>query len=195
MAKGNDTTEIGPPSGFSVAREQDTQTGAGVIAIYYKIAAGGETTIATTLTNSGNWAVAAMEFSGNAAADILDVVASATSGGSLVVTLSSGTTAALAEATELGIAIFGHQGRTSSHTFDNSYTLVVEVESQGGAAGNQASLAVAEQFDVGTGAQETTSSWSTTRRSSGAIGTFKATGVVTVNLFVRKSRLHASRLG
>ncbi len=184
----NQAAHIAPPSGFSVAKEQDSSFG--VVVIYYKVAAGGEQTIATTITNEdANWAVVCAEYSGNATSSPLDVTDGASSGSPSVGTLTSGTTEALAEAASLGIVAFNNQGGTSAYSFDQGYGLVGHALSSGGAGSNRASCALGENLSVGTAAEESTASWTTNRRSSGAIATFKpaAAGVAPFDLIAKKT--------
>ncbi len=171
--------EVAAQSGYTEAIEGSVNA---LIAIYYKVAAGGEVTIAPVQdTTNDAWALQASEYSGNGSGDPLDQANYNGSGETTVSTLSTGTTGTLAEATELGVVMSASQGTDNdSHTWDNGYSLVSQHCNGGGGASNRACQSVGEQFDVGTAAEESTGTWSGTRRSACAIVTFKAAAAADV---------------
>ena len=163
---------ISAQSGYTEAVEGNDNA---LIAIYYKVAAGGEVDIDPVVSVEDNWALFAAEYSGNGSGDPLDQADYNGSGNSNVNNIDAGPTGTLAEATELGIVMSAHQGTDDDvHTWDNGYSLVVEFGSGGGGSSTQAFQSIGEQFDVGTAAEESHATWSRSRRSAGAIVTFKA---------------------
>ena len=167
------TGQISPQSGYSEAVED---ADVALIAIHYKVAAGGETTIAPVQSTTDDpWTLSALEYSGNGSGDPLDQTDYNGSGTDTVDTLGTTLTGTLAEATELGIVMSAHHAVSGdSTTWDNGYSLVLEVQSSGGAAAGRVAQSVGEQFDVGTAAEESQGAWANARRSACSIVTFKA---------------------
>ena len=167
------TGQVSPQSGYSEAVED---ADVALIGIYYKIAAGGETTIAPVQSTTDDpWTLSALEYSGNGSGDPLDQTDYNGSGTDTVDTLGTTLTGTLAEATELGIVMSAHHAVSGdSTTWDNGYSLVLEVQSGGGAASGRVAQSVGEQFDVGTAAEESQGAWANARRSACSIVTFKA---------------------
>ena len=180
---------VSPQSGYTEAIEGNTNA---LIAIHYKVAAGGEVDIDPVVSVEDNWALFAAEYSGNGSGDPLDQTDYNGSGNSTVNNIDAGPTGTLAEATELGIVMSAHQGTDDDvHTWDNGYSLVAEFGSGGGASGSQAFMSIGEQFDVGTAAEESHATWSRSRRSAGAIVTFKAAAAAAGSLIYNPNPMKA----
>lgn len=97
-----------PPGDWSLIHDSGINTGTFGAAMYYKIAAGGETSFTTAHTNEqGNWQCSFAEFEGPFAASPLDVSAEdVTNLNTVVTSQSTGTTGTTAQADELAIAGF-----------------------------------------------------------------------------------------
>jgi hypothetical protein len=138
--------------------------------IYWKVASSGDAALSPfTVTVDDDTAVSItrkaflLEYEQMAAAPA-DVGASANSAGS-VVSQTSGTTAATAQANELALAIFGQgSGGTTNQAWTNGFSQLDSV-SRGWLVWKHLSAA---------GAVETTQSWTTSASMQAAIATFKA---------------------
>lgn len=155
---------VSTPAGFTQAVEAGVGTNE-TIQISYKVAAGGETTVTPTTSASVNQEATVFELSGMAASSPLDVT-TFNSTLSNVTTLSSGSTAATAQAVEWVVAAFGTgTGAAGGYSsFSNDF-----VEQADGAR-----MGVATKVTATAAAQETTAVWTNARSVVGVIAAFKA---------------------
>lgn len=169
----SDATLTMTSSGFSLAIASVNDVG---LYQWWKIAGASESTsVVLTPSGSASTEIVMEEWSGMAASSPLDKTASGSAaGGSL--TIPSGTTAALAQADELGVAAFGWNdsgGAASGSSYTNSYVEVADIKGLGGMATN---VSVAELALSSTAATSSTATLSFNPGSvkSGLIGTYKA---------------------
>lgn len=172
MAVNSASFLTGTPSGWTQAAAIDDFC---ALYLFYKIAAGGETTVGATLAASDRAGIAIMEYSGNTATP-LDKTATNKPGGAPS-TIASGTTAATTQADELAVACFGsirvtHPTNTFT-TYTNSYAEIAEIAATGGDAD---ALAVATKALSATGTQTSTATLGggAENHPIGLIATFKA---------------------
>lgn len=153
---------------------------------WYKIAAGGETSVALDGTNeSGNWTAIVNEYEGAFDATPLDVVAEDESNTATAVTSqASGTTATTAQNDELAVAYFGidNGGNFGTKQYSNSFTEQGVLISGARAGSTQATRVL-----TATGTYTTTLSYSAGGSADemyGAIATFKkaSSGAYTLDL-------------
>lgn len=109
-------------------------------AMFWMIAAGGETTVTTAMTSeTGNWAASLVEYEGPFSASPLDQSTDdETNVNSVVTSQSSGTTGSTAQNDELAIANFcidSAPNATDGRSYNNSFTEVTFANS-GARAGN-----------------------------------------------------------
>lgn len=174
MAANSDAT-LSTPSGFTLVTSKVAAAG---LYLWYKIAAGGETTFSTNPSVSDTVAMAALEYTGIAASPV-DVTASDSSIGSTVGPVTAGATAATAQASELVIAVTGPHSFSdsvvpNSPTYTNSYVNRVDTATTHATNAVNAGLFVAEKVVSATGAQSTSVSWTNSANDWGAlIATFK----------------------
>lgn len=167
-------TASDPPSGWSEAVLVNNATESDQLAIYYKVAAGGEQEL-TFVGNNDTNALTVFEYSGMATTTPLDVVASTgrTTG---AVSLTSGTTAETGQADELVIVCIGlripAQIYATDPSWSNSFTQESNINST--QATNNTQLFTGSHVEVATGTKESTCSWTTSATVMGAIATFKA---------------------
>jgi hypothetical protein len=165
----------GPPAGWAVIHDSGINIGLMAGALYYKIAAGGETQFLTAHTNEAGTAQAAFaEFEGPFAASPLDVSAeNAASTSTVVTSISSGTTAVTAQNDELAIAGFASDRMDTvdgSRTYSNGFTEVIFTD----ASTARAAAMIAKKVLSATGTVECTFSVTDTGDEMyGAIATFK----------------------
>lgn len=164
------------------------------ITSYYKIAAGGETTVTMTdsTATAGNFAIVVNEYSGMTGTP-LDQAGSAgsmagDSATSSVGSLTSGTTGTLTQSAEYCIAMWAFRGNGSSATYSNSYTedafLAVNIDTA-----TPGTLMVATLEVNSTTAQESTATWtSPLGRAVSQIITFKVS-TPPAPLLTRRPRL------
>jgi hypothetical protein len=171
-----------PPANWSEAVYANVGA-SGFVTLCYRVAGAGESaTVSCTITGSTTANISVEEFSGIATA-LLDKTASTADGGSTTSSRSSGTTATTTAANELCFAVVGLGAAGTSPGWSNSYTIY------DGAAG----MLVGGYLVVSsTGAQEAALSWTTPRRASGLIATFKAT-VAATGLAARRALLGVGR--
>jgi hypothetical protein len=153
---------------------EDAWTGAYVVAIFYKVAAGGETSITFTRGGAGPWthSVVMAEYSGTATSTPLDVFAEdTTNSGSGTTSRATGTTGTTNQNDEIAIASVGHGNTVTNLTWTNSFT-TRDSNAQAGSG-----VYLAEKILVTTGTQTSTASWTTSRIAGGCIATFKASSV------------------
>lgn len=163
-------------SGWTILENSDPATGNMCGASWWKIAAGGETSVATAMTSSsGNWSGAVVEFTGPFEASPFDKSAEdATNVSTVVTSQPSGTTAATTQADELLVALFMADNRSNVVTgaaYTNSFVERISADS---ASGARAMTAIASLVVSATGTYTTTYSTSGTGDEMyGLIGTFK----------------------
>ncbi len=116
----NVTATISSPSGFSTAKNESVNPSQG---IFYKIAAGGETTIACTFSAGTSQPVQIFEFSGIENVTPLDVVNSVTSSGTTA-TASSGSLTNN-NYNDLLLASVTSDGTTAPTGWTNSFTQII----------------------------------------------------------------------
>ena len=117
VASVRDAATINTPTGYSVAISQQTGTSAPSLAIFYKVAAGGETGVTVTFSGATRPCVGIYEYSGTALNSPLQGTGSNTAVGST--SLSSGTVSPSA-ANDLFIAGFSDNATTG--TFSGNFT-------------------------------------------------------------------------
>lgn len=168
------TGDWGAISGFTAFPQSPGNTGNMGSAAWWKIAAGGETTVTTASTDeTGNWCAAVVEIEGPFAASPLDKSAEDESHiSSTATSQSSGTTATTTQNDELAVAYIGADNGSNVSTtraYTNSFSEVIFANS-----GARASVIVAKKVLSATGAIETTfSTAGTGDEMYGAIATFK----------------------
>ena len=167
------------PSGWTaITGVPDAAGGSMASKWFYKIAAGGETTVTMTTTETGVTFRGVMaEFEGPFAASPLDVTAEDETNISTPVTSqTSGTTATTAQASELAVAFFGADRAdtvTDGHAYSNSFTEVHFASTT--SSTSRAMAALAKKVLSATGTQQCTFSTTDTGDDMyGAIATFKA---------------------
>jgi hypothetical protein len=106
------------PSGYTLAASNEVGPCAYV---WYKVAAGGETSAGMSVTGGSSYSIAhVIEFSGTASSSPLDKTASG--GGSSDSTAQSGTTATLAQADEVAVVAYGQSLGYGSFTQASGFT-------------------------------------------------------------------------
>lgn len=172
------TGDWGTISGWTLGPASPADSGNMCGSLWWKIAAGSETTATTAMTGeAGSWTATITEYEGPFDATPLDVTAEDESHiSATTVSKSSGTTATTAQADALAIAVFCHdQGSNIGTTqYTNSFTEVVL-----GVSGARAAHTVAKKVLSATGTQETTLSYSSGGAADemyGCIAVFKASG-------------------
>ena len=123
-------------------------------AMYYKVADGTETKVRLQWTNSEDISIRVAEYSGIVSVDPLDVSSSDVTSGETT-TVSTGTTAATAQADELAIAMMGSDSggnTTTGRSWNNGFTEVTWLNDSSGDPG----LSVAEKDLTSTGTVQTT---------------------------------------
>ena len=168
---------IATPSGFSLGEQAVDAQGA---YLFYKIAAGGETTLTVTPGVSRPAAMVIAEYSGITASGPLDQTATATNSGSPFVSASPGTSSATTQAVELVVAAvcphsFADNAQPASPSWSNSYTGRGTAVSAYTTTGAQNSgVFLADLVVSSTGAQTTAATWTNSSQDWGAIlATFK----------------------
>src|SRR4051812_21308926 len=117
------------------------------VVVAAKIAAGGETSVSSTISPSASWNIFSYEFSGNAASAAADqVVHTNTASGTAIPT---GTTATLTGSSDLAVAVYGNDGNEAASAVDSSYTLGLNAAATG-TSSPVVSSAVAYKFLTGT---------------------------------------------
>lgn len=185
VMEGRNTTHTaggawGAPGGWNIVHDTGINTGNLAAAMYYKIAAGGETNFTTTHTNEqGTLQVAFAEFEGPFAASPLDVsTENVTNLATVVTSQSTGTTAATAQADELAVAGFGFDRMDTvdgggTRNYSNGFTEVVFTDG----STTRGTAAIAKKVLSATGTVECTYSVTDTGDEMyGTIATFKKLG-------------------
>ena len=180
---GGPLSTINVPSGWTaatslVSASQGDDPEKIIQRMFYKVAAGGETSLTVTTADSLRMGVLHFfEFSGNKTSAVLDVVATnSDSGGDNQV--STGTTAATAQPAEVAVAQCNLGGLDSTGaTWSQGFTADdwTEIDAPGGAG--DGAVASAYKILSATGAQETTATFTdgaTNQIGTGSIATFKA---------------------
>lgn len=168
------TGDWGAITGWTAFPQSPGNTGNLGSAAWWKIAAGGETSVTTASTDeTGNWCAVVTEYEGAFAASPLDVQAEdETHISSTATTQSSGTTATTAQNDALAIAYFGADNGsnvTDGRSYSNSFTEVVFANS-----GARASVTVCKKVLSATGTVETTfTTTDTGDEMYGAVAVFK----------------------
>jgi hypothetical protein len=172
VAFGNSDATIATPSGFSVG---DSAINNAALYVWWKIAAGGETTVTLTPSVTRPVVGAVLEYSSIAAVSPKDVSVTATGAGPTTGPVSAGTTSATSQASELVVAAtgphsFSSAARPASPTWTNSYTTRASGSTAFVAtAGRNAALFVGELIVSSVGAQTTATSWTNSADDWGAI--------------------------
>jgi len=175
LVAANSDATLTTPSGFSLAASKVSTAG---LYLWWKIAAGGETTFTTSPSVSDTVAIAALEYSGIASSPV-DVSASDASVGATAGPVTAGATASTAQATELVIALTGPHsfpdtGIPASPTWTNGYTTRASTGSSHATNSINVALFVGELVVSSVGVQSTSSSWTNGANDWGAlIVTFK----------------------
>lgn len=145
------------------------------IAMFYKVAAGGETTVTATEGAATTMQLHIFEYSGMSATPF-DVSANAgVNDGNGVTSRVTGTTDATAQNDEVAIVAVGHGGATSALTWSNLFNVETTTSR----------LDTGSRILTATGTYTSTASWTTSRVSGGLIGVFKAaTGPSSVQVSV-----------
>lgn len=161
------------PTGFTLAKEQLNATEVDILRIVYMVATGGETSVVWTGNTDGeDTVVAVYEFSGTATSTPKDADAS-TGRTASASTISSGTTAALAQNDEVSVACAGLRGLMTSPSWDAGY------DTPGGdVPGGSELVTLLDTYKIVSdgAAQQTDASWTTSLTAMAAIATFKAAG-------------------
>lgn len=172
----SDSTLAMTSTGWSLAWSNINNTG---LYQWYKIAAGGETTVVIT-PGGGSFSTEMVirEYSGNAASSPLDKTASGSVGSG-----ATGTTAATTQADELAIAGLGGNNTASSHAASWSLSFVTEINIIG-LGSTPTELHTSTKALSATGTVTTTGTTAETISGAG-VGTYKAAtgGGVTVKQF------------
>jgi hypothetical protein len=167
---------IATPSGWSLGASAVSAQGA---YLFYKIAAGGETTITVQPGVARPCAMVAAEYSAIAASPLDQTVTAVFSGASSV-SASPGTTPSTTQATELAVAAvcphsFADNAQPVSPSWSNSYTGRGAATSAYTTVGAQNSgVFLADVVLTSTGTTTTTATWTNSSQDYGAIlATFK----------------------
>lgn len=149
-------------SGWTLAVSA-TKTATSSLAIWYKISDGSETNVTLNWTGATTLYLTIEEWSG-ITTPTLDKTAYTNDTGSGVTSRSSGTTSETSAAEELACAFVAQGDAVSSLSWTNSFVT---------GASNTGHYPASKVLSS-TGAQETTASWTTSRRAGGCIATFMA---------------------
>lgn len=171
-------TSITNPTNWNTAIEVLNTTENDALRISYKVVTDDAAGVTFTVNVNDASSLGIFEVSGNDTATPLDKTAS-TGRTTAVTSISSGTTAALAQADEICFAVAGIRGAISTPSMSNSYTFVHEIET----AADSSSATVLDGYRIvtATDAQSTTISWaSPTATAMGAIATFRAKQLLTI---------------
>lgn len=169
----------GTPAGWSNLPNTPAATGNVGGVFYYKIAAGGETTVSSAASlEPGNFTAIVVEIEGPFAASPLDQTAEdETNLATVVTSQASGTTGTTAQADELLLAFFASDSQANidgSRTYSNSFT---ELYFPTHANTARAHAFIASRVVAATGTYSTTFSCTDTGDEMyGAIATFKKSG-------------------
>lgn len=174
----NSDATLTPPAGFATAA---SAINAQATYLFWKIAAGGETTLTVTPSVGRPVALVAAEYSGITAVSPVDQSASASSvGASTAGPVSAGATSSTVQAVELVVAVTGPHSYSSpsppgSPTWTNSYTgRGAAASALVATAGRNSAVFLADLIVSSTGAQSTSTSWTNSAQDWGAvIATFK----------------------
>lgn len=156
-------TEVFSTNGFQFDTNGFSRYG-----LFWKIAAGSDATPGVcTCSTTSSWSAYTYEFSATDgwATSAFDTEAHSAGAGTLVTTLASGSTATLAQANELAVAVYAGDGTNSALTFTNGYTNAIPTT-------NNTRLWLGWQETAATTAQSTTASWTTSRRPGVRVATF-----------------------
>lgn len=154
-------------SGFSLASSASMGTTNGFTSIWYKVAGSGESTgVTATITGGSGCNLIIEEWANIAASSPLDKTASTNDTGSGVTSRSSGTTPTTTVASELVITGVGTLSSTTNRSWSNSFNFEYQNDAYYVVYAGSKAVSL-------TGAYESTLSWTTSRRASGAIATFK----------------------
>lgn len=179
-----------PPSGFTIIPDAYNNIDVS-LAMAYKVAAGGETTITWTSANSEEHNMWVGEYSGLTSSP-LDVYQDANSGTSNTATQSSGTTGTTAQADELAVAIFTVDSASIGGTpsYNNGFTQIQQLSDVN--SGNSV-LWVATKVLSATGTVECTLTITggSTDQMAGQVATFKAAAAATFAITARAYRIYA----
>lgn len=168
---------ITTPSGFTLAEDAVDAQGA---YLWYKIAAGGETTITATPGVSRPVALVVAEYSGITASSPVDATNFAVFSGAPSTTATPGSSGTLAQAVELSVVVvcphsFAENAQPASPSWSNSYTGRAAVTSGYIATGSQNSgVFLADLVTAATTATTSTATWAPSSQDYGTIlATFK----------------------
>ena len=166
------------PAGWSVAIASFANSGTTAspeLAVFYKVAAGGETSVVLSDASfgTGNMIGLVDEWSGLTSTP-LDATATTDSGASLSVSASSGTTGTTAQADELALGVYCPRSVQSSASFTNSFVQDGFVTASTNAT-FPVSLITASKTLVAAATVESTCTWDVSARNIAAMVTFKAT--------------------
>lgn len=140
--------------------------------VWYKVAAGGETTATMDVTGGGSYSGAhVMEFSGAASSSPLD--RTATGGGSSGTTAQSGTTATLSQADEVAVAAYGLNLSFGSFTQASGFTSNALTR-----PGGSISLQTSYKVVASTSAITADGTWGFAEVDANVLATFKAAASV-----------------
>lgn len=170
LVAANSDATLTAPSGFSLAESEVSTAG---LYLWWKIAAGGETTFTVTPSVSDTVAMVALEYSGIAASPV-DVTADDSAVGSTVGPVTAGATATTAQAVELVIAVtgphsFADSAAPTSPTWTNSYTTRGSTASAHATNAINVAVFVGELVTSSAGAQSTSTSWTNSANDWGAL--------------------------
>jgi hypothetical protein len=175
----SDTT-VSTPSGWSLATSDVGNLGA---YIFYKTAAGGETSVA--VATSGNFATALgyARYSG-ASASPLDATAAGRNvvSGNTTPTATTGTLAATGELSIAAACLGGLQtGTQTGITWSTGYTNRID-QTSGGTGSSDQHVFIADNRNAGTSAESPSASWTgNTNNQTLLVATFLSAGGTTVN--------------
>jgi hypothetical protein len=176
IAANSDAT-LTPPAGFATAASAVSAQGC---YCFWKIAAGGETTLTVTPSVGRPMALVAAEYSGIAVSPVDQTASNSATGSSTAGPVSAGTTGTTLQAVELAIAVTGPHSYSSpsppgSPTWTNSYTgRGAAASALVATAGRNSAVFLADLVLLSTGTTTTSTSWTNSSQDWGAvIATFK----------------------
>lgn len=158
----------------AIYAENDVANGGNtpVVVVFYKMAAGGETSVTFTegASSTGNFLWVVNEYD-NFAGSPFDLTATAESSTTLVTSQASGTTGTLTKLPELCFAVWGVRGVITSPSYTNSFTEDF-FGSESGYATHPVSMMMATKTVTSTSPVSSTASWTTAGRATGVMVTF-----------------------
>lgn len=172
VVAGNSDATISTPSGFALGEDAVNASG---LYLWWKIAAGGEQTVALVPSVTRPVAGAIAEYTGVAAVSPADQTAAATSAGSSTTgPIGAGATGTTTQAVELVIALTGphsfpDSAAPTSPTWTNSYTGRAATATTFATSSRNSAVFLAELVVSSTGAQSTDTSWTNSAFDWGAV--------------------------